>query len=146
MKRIAIRAPFDALILSVKSNLPTRTPVPIDFFIDEVNYDEITSFLSVSKNKKKLLIILWHMLNGSTNAGLYGPEQHDQETRGATAMKFSGVLNSRVYCREFFGDLKNSKKIVLCELLRHKTSEGLSKKIKGRISAICSYEYEFKSA
>lgn len=112
----------------------------VNIYVDVKNWTEIYAFLK--SNKRKLARILYVALQGKYDKDLYRKEEVSKKAKGVTAMKFSGKLNGRIYCKEF--EEKGTKKIVLVEYLPNKDFQSAnSHKLKPRLETIGELEYEY---
>jgi hypothetical protein len=102
----------------------------------------ILAFLKQPEQKKKFKRILYVVLQNKYDESLYRKEEVSEKANGVTAMKFSGKLNPRIYCKEFFQG--GVKRVVMTELLENKDfQKASSKKLKPRLESIGEYTYEF---
>jgi hypothetical protein len=117
------------------------TLIDVELYIDEKECKKIVAFLKL--NRKRFRFILYYILQGKYNESLYGKENVSDKAKHITAMKFSGKLNSRIYCKEFF--LLTGKKIIAIELLEHKNFQSANRKsLKPKLESIGGYTYEFE--
>jgi len=106
----------------------------IEFYIDVKEEKAIRKFLITQR--KRLRIILYHIIKNLPNNDIYGSEPF-----GLKAMKFRSINNARIYCKEIFRD---NKKIVLIHFLRNKTFQRASnKKLINKLKSISEYEFKF---
>jgi hypothetical protein len=109
-------------------------PLKIEFYVDKKNEKKISSFIRT--NRKRFRRIIARIIQNKVIDDLYGPEPY-----GLKALKFKGsILNSRIYCKEFFN---NGKKIVLIHLVKNKTSQKVNKRILQKLESISQYQYNF---
>lgn len=117
----------------------------ISLYIDEVNYTEITEFLTKKTvfnkylYKKRFYRILYQIFQNRYDEVLYGPEEMSEKSKDITAMKFKTTGNIRLYCKEF---KQGGKKIVIICLHSKKVTKN-DKRIKNLVESIAKYEYEF---
>jgi len=108
----------------------------------DVDSKEMAKFLCISKNKKKLKVILHCIERRINNKELY--EVYKIGTGNVSAIKFTrGKENARIYCQIQKGTSEGEPaRIIMAEFIHKKTSQGLSKTLINRLKAISKYEYE----
>ncbi|MCX7877334.1 MAG: hypothetical protein N2510_01695 [Ignavibacteria bacterium] len=105
-----------------------------EFYIDEVNYEEIIQVLE--NNPKKTRRILYEISQQRYNDELY------EKLRGynnITALVYKGKTNMRVYCKEY----KQHNKKIVAVVAVHKKSYKINKNLKSTLDLISKYEYTF---
>lgn len=106
-------------------------------FVDSREEADIIDFLKNKKRKKKFLYILHCIETNNYLDHLYGREPY-----GLYAMKWKSDNNPRIYCKEFYGKIKN---IVMIFLLRNKAFQrAQNKHINSKLESISTYEYKFE--
>lgn len=108
----------------------------VHLYIDCSSIDSIIKIIANDKNKFRLIIR--EILQGHYNDSLYR-----KEAEGVAAMKFSGQINSRVYCKETILPSGERKIIIMAKTLENKTSQKNDKKILAIIKSIQKTEYEY---
>ncbi len=142
MNRDCIKFPLSKFLEDNKNSFKDIKLIDVELYIDSKNSKEIIAFLKNEQHKKKLKDILYYILQGKTSDGLYRKEGVSTKAKDITAMKFSGKLNPRIYCKEFF---KKGKKIVMIVLLDNKNfQKANNKSLKPKLESIGGYEYELK--
>lgn len=117
----------------------------IEIRVDENNAEEILSFI-IEKDKygkylhiKKFARILREVALGNYNEALY--EHEPPKGKNVTAMKFKGMQNIRIVCKEIFCE---NKKVVMVTLFHKKSTKGknISKRDLAIYKAVGGYEYD----
>ncbi|MBK9284063.1 MAG: hypothetical protein IPM51_07045 [Sphingobacteriaceae bacterium] len=131
--------------LNLKRNHPQFKDLNINnveiYFDVESDFNEIQEIIKL--NRDKFDQILYTIFSNQINESIYGREDISEKAKGITAMKFSGAINSRIYCKEISGE-KEKKKIVLSKTYKHKNfQKATNKKIVPIIESLARTDFTF---
>ena len=111
-------------------------------YIDIKNSENIKNFLQ-DKGWKKVSGILSYIADGSATKNVYSTENYASNIKDVSAIKLKAkqFTNARIYCKDYKNS-KGQRVIILCELLKSKKQDKLTKKEKTLIDKVNNYDYK----
>ncbi len=111
----------------------------VKIYLDvDTDPDSVLKIIRKRKNRNKFRLIIRTILQGRYDDALYKKERNN-----IAAMKFSGLINSRIYCLEMAGDNGEKKIVIMCRGIEHKSSQKNDKKINAIIDSVENSTYIF---
>lgn len=126
--------------MRIIKELNRNTNDTVRLYVDEKAVNDIENLLNEDrKHEETFQRSINAVLEGNFTKSTY---EYYQEYK-ISALKFKGRnTNPRIYCKEYFDEVKKCKAIVLIEPFRHKGQDEINKKIRQRFDVIKHYEYE----